>query len=262
MTSPAYIQDPSTQTLQRLSTASPLVNLSGISALEVGEEGLQLQAASGKEEWFCSFVPGWRGLLLVNHGACHVVAGSASYKAGDISLLAKLQAFLDEDRGIEYRVAPNTAPVVLVTGDGMAVLRDRSATENWFLGRLFCAEATAGAISSLLRRLECYAVVRFLLAYSIDKKNLRVLAKRYGVSYTHFRRLCNYALGCSAKAELNNWRLARSLLELVDCKKNSSITEVALKHGYASGSHFSTDVKGQVGVSPRVLSDIFKLAVK
>ena len=244
----------------RLTTALPLVHLPGICALEVGDQGLSLQAAPGKVDWFCSFVPGWRGLFLLDQSACRVVAGSALCKTGDISLLAKLQAFLDEDRGIEIRPAADAVHVVSLQADGMAGLSDRRATESWFLGMLFRAEPVLASISALLRRLECYSLVRFLLAYSADKENLRVLAERYGVSYTHFRRLCNYALGGSAKAELNNWRLARSLLELAAGR--SSVTEVALKHGYASGSHFSNDVRGQVGVSPRVLSDILKLAVK
>jgi len=205
-------------------------------------------------------VPGWRGLLILDPGACHVTAGSALLKTGDISLLAKMQAFLDENRGLEIDTAAEVEPVVSVSGNGMAVLSDRRATEHWFLGKLLCAEPVAGSISALLRRMECYTLVRFLLTYSADKENLRMLAERYGVSYTHFRRLCNYALGCSAKAELNSWRLARSLLEMVE--GGGTVTEVALKHGYASGSHFSNDVKGQVGVSPRFLSDILKLAAK
>jgi AraC-like DNA-binding protein len=234
------------------------VFLHGIAALEVGGQGLCLQSLPGKAEWSCSFVPGWRGVLLLDQRACHVVSGSAACKIGDISVLTKMQALLDEDRGIEIKAGAETVHVVQVAGDGMAVLADRRATERWFLDKVFYAEPLAVLISALLRRMECYSLVRFLLACPDD--NLRALAERYGVSYTHFRRLCNYALGGSAKAELNNWRMARSLLDLA-CG-SSTVTEVALKHGYASGSHFSNDVREQVGVSPRVLSDILNLTDK
>src|SRR5258708_5598981 len=96
----------------RLTTALPLVHLSGICALEVGDQGLRLQAAPGKVDWICSFVPGWRGLFLLDQSACRVAAGSALCKTGDISLLAKLQAFVDEDRGVEVRAAADAVHVV------------------------------------------------------------------------------------------------------------------------------------------------------
>ncbi|MGL6148964.1 MAG: helix-turn-helix domain-containing protein, partial [Plesiomonas sp.] len=78
--------------------------------------------------------------------------------------------------------------------------------------------------------------------------------------YSHFRRLCRHALGSAAKAELRDWRMARSLLDVVEGQEN--LTQVAIKHGYASSSHFSNEIRELLGVSPRGLSNIIQLASK
>lgn len=70
---------------------------------------------------------------------------------------------------------------------------------------------------------------------------MRMLGEDYGVSYTHFRRLCSRALGGKAKSELRNWRMAQSLLNSVEGHEN--ITQLAVNHGYSSPSHFSSEIK-------------------
>ncbi|MEB0140397.1 MULTISPECIES: helix-turn-helix domain-containing protein [unclassified Undibacterium] len=242
-------------------TAGPqLLQLPDLFALEVGGEGLQLVLFQGKNISHICFTPGWRGVVVFDQSPVQISVGSALCQDGDISVLTKLQAFMDADCGLEMNHSMPNARLVSCAGSGLAMLSDRRTIENWFLSQMITEPEQMLAISALLRRLESYALVRFLLTERAEKKNLRELAQSYGISYTHFRRLCNRALGGSVKFELNQWRMARALLDLVDSRCN--FTEVALKHGYASSSHFSNEVRGQVGVSPRGLSDIIKLAGK
>lgn len=231
----------------------------GISALEVGSEGLVLRAAAGKRDWSYAFSPGWRGVILLDRMPFTVTEGCTIWKAGDLAVLAKLQAFMDDHHGLEEKTTRDPG-IVSIHAEGVSVLEDRCSTERWFLDLLFNVTPAAALISGLLRRMECYLLVRFLLSHSNDGESLGVLAKRYGVSYSHFRRLCHRALGGPVKAELKSWRMARSLLDITN--GGGSVTEVALKHGYASASHFSSDVRGRVGVSPRGLSDITNLVMK
>ena len=61
-------------------------------------------------------------------------------------------------------------------------------------------------------------------------------------------------MGAAAKSELRDWRMARSLLDVVE--RQGTLTEVALKHGYSSSSHFSNEIRQLFGVSPRGLTNI------
>lgn len=71
-----------------------------------------------------------------------------------------------------------------------------------------------------------------------------ILVNFYGVSYSHFRRLCSYALGGKVKTELCGWRVARAVLEIIE--GNSDMTTIAHKYGYSSSSHFSAEVKSRL----------------
>ena len=106
-------------------------------------------------------------------------------------------------------------------------------------------------LASFLRRTEWYWLIRFLLNESVNNGKLHELGARYGLSYSHFRRLCRNALGNSAKSELRGWRIARALLDVVE--EGQSLTQVAMRYGYASSSHLSNDIRDAFGVSPRGL---------
>jgi AraC-like DNA-binding protein len=242
------------------SMASPQrVYLQGAFALDVGEEAAQLKVFSRTSDWFCAFPPGWRGLVFVDRIAFQRAAGTIAIKKISCATLARLQAFMDaEDRTERNREEHRNFLSIPTLGTKPPA--DRKAIERWFLALRLNANQDAAALATMLRQTEAYSLVRFLLDNTSDLKNLSALAERYGVSYSHFRRLCNYALGGAAKTELNKWRMARSLLEVVNgCH---SIADVALKYGYASGSHFSQDVRKQVGFSPRDLSDIDNFKVE
>lgn len=201
---------------------------------------------------------GWRGLLLLDRLDLSVSSGRLRFQPLRLEALTKLLAFIDESRDAEQ--APADAHwAMLALGEDEAWV-DRRACEYWFLRQVLQPTEAFSALLSLLRRSESYWLVRFLLAQSVCGDKLQQLGERYGVSYSHFRRLCRNALGNAAKTELRGWRMARSLLDVVEGR--DSLTQVALKHGYASSSHFSNEIKDLIGVSPRGLSNIIQLASK
>ncbi|MCY1441609.1 Invasion protein InvF [compost metagenome] len=97
-------------------------------------------------------------------------------------------------------------------------------------------------------------MVRYLLEQGTGQDSLQMLARRYGVSVSHFRRLCHQALGGATKPALRGWRVARALLESI--REGRSLTEVAQNQGYCSSSHFSREVRELLGVAPSQLGDI------
>src|SRR5450830_375356 len=125
MTTTANNPVPMTSSLLSLRASAEPALLHGIAALEVGGQGLCLQSLPGKADWYCSFAPGWRGVLLLDQKACLVVGGSAACRTGDISVLTKLQALLDQDLGIDVEARAGTMHVVQAAGEGLAALIDR-----------------------------------------------------------------------------------------------------------------------------------------
>ena len=128
---------------------------------------------------------------------------------------------------------------------------------RWSIGSFvnyFEGDQTFAALKAFLRRLETYWLVKYLVSESAQQKKVSDLGDEYGLSYSHFRRVCKAALGNSAESELKVWRAARSLLDVVDGQE--SMTEVAIRNGYASSSHFSTEIKKLFGLSPRAILDL------
>jgi len=122
------------------------------------------------------------------------------------------------------------------------------AVEHWIaLEALRPSEGGADVLDHL-RRQEPYELTRFLLQAELDAVDLKVLARRYGLSYSQFRMLCKRTLGASAKSELNRWRAGRALLGLL--LNGDSVIDAAVANGYASASHISTDIKREFGIAP------------
>lgn len=106
-----------------------------------------------------------------------------------------------------------------------------------------------------LRRRESYGLIKFLLTSIIKASNekkatkIQDLCKEYGVSNSYFRRLCVKHLTSSAKVKLNSWRGAYSVLDIIE--SNQDISFIAYRNGYASSSHFSSDIKANFGLTPK-----------
>ncbi|MDE1715439.1 AraC family transcriptional regulator InvF [Chromobacterium amazonense] len=202
---------------------------------------------------------GWQGLLMLDRVEVQIQAGQLTLRVLKLEVLSKLLAFLDEAQNLK-EVDTRVCAWAALPLEDPSVCEDRKRCEYWFLSQALTPTPAFSEFLSGLRRSESYWLVRFLLAQSAGCSTLQDLGERYGVSYSHFRRLCRHALGSAAKTELRDWRMARSLLDVVEGREN--LTQVALKHGFASSSHFSNEIRELLGVSPRGLSNIIQLAIK
>jgi AraC family transcriptional regulator len=79
--------------------------------------------------------------------------------------------------------------------------------------------------------------------------SLRLVAKEVGMSYSHFSRAFKQSLGMSPTNYIAARRIerARRLLQETDFP----ISEIALRSGFSSQSHFTTSFRRLSGVTPR-----------
>lgn len=199
------------------------------------------------------------GLLLLDRVDVRVIKGTLLFRQLHLEVLRKLLGFIDESRNVNSFDA-NTSRWTSIPLQNTTMMQNRKFFEYWFLQEMWDPSPEFKMLLALLRHNESYLLVRFLLGHTTYYNTLQELGDRYGVSYSHFRRLCSHALGNGAKAELRDWRMARSLLDVAEGQDN--LTEVAFKHGYSSSSHFSNDIKELLGVSPSGFSNIIQLATK
>jgi len=200
---------------------------------------------------FLCLAPGWQGLLVLRPGL-QVLSGSAWVLPLSQTNLFKLQLFIDQGGVPEVRPAPGEPWAVLSEGLGQG--RAAPALESWYLTLALQGDAAYQTFARHLRSSEHYQLLGFLLEQGSGREKLQDLAGRYGVSVSHFRRLCRQALGGAAKSELRVWRTARALLSMAEGA--ASLTDVALEFGYASSSHFSKEIRELVGIAPSSLIDI------
>lgn len=177
----------------------------------------------------------------------------------DVKALTKLQAFIDQALGVKPGIRGQVLGSLMHGANASAALmregKDDAAVVANFLRMAIDDTPEYQEIAASLRRTEAYSMVTFLLQEGQGKK-LEALSARYGVSAGHFRRLFRAELGCSPKSELNDWRLAKAVLAVIE--RQHSVTEVAMAHGYASPSHFSNEVKKTLGLSLTHLLDTQK----
>ncbi|MDX7018381.1 type III secretion protein, partial [Klebsiella aerogenes] len=78
-----------------------------------------------------------------------------------------------------------------------------------------------------IRHSESYWLILHLISYLDEKKsNIAQIGERYGVSGTHFRRLCKRYLGNCGKSQLRSWRAASSILTTLSTVE--SLTQIAV----------------------------------
>ncbi|WP_217896713.1 helix-turn-helix domain-containing protein [Pandoraea sp. PE-S2T-3] len=214
-----------------------------------GDLSLVLQSTHASQSTRLALPAGYCGLLMFGRGQVRVAGGALDYHPLHCDVLVKLLAFMDEARvagPCEAERHESSPTLHHVPVD--ALWTDRRQCEIWFLSQLAAPSDAFCTMLAVLRRGESYKLVRFLLSRSHTGGTLRHMCAKYGVSYSHFRRLCRCALGESAKIVLRDWRMARSMLEVA--QGSDSYTEIALRNGYASSSHFSTEIKELIGMSP------------
>lgn len=202
---------------------------------------------------------GWEGLVVQNDSQ-RLSAGELHVTPVCEATLVKLQAFLDmSDALVDAGQRLDALPWALlpVTGE---IVRSPQRLERWYIGQAMDGTPAYHAFARLLRYHESYGLVRFLLEQGTRSEKLTTLAQRYGVSVSHFRRLCHQALGSAAKPALRGWRTAQALLNM--SLRDGSLTDVALEFGFASSSHFSKEIRELVGFAPSSLADITYLPGK
>ena len=209
----------------------------------------------GEVEYDLKLGPYDTGILGFSGRHIQVKSGSAAVLAADFISLSKLQAFIDVALNVAERNRGND-------WYGFTSLRYRKTLsprlfESWLITQNVRRCEASDRIISLLRNTEWYWIVRFLLEAEQGEMSLKELGAKYGLSVSHFRRLSKAALGNSTKEEMCHWRLARALLDLME--NGGSITDVALKHGYSSLSHFSNEVKTVLGLPPRDIRNSLNL---
>ncbi len=167
----------------------------------------------------------------------------------ELDVLAKLQVFIDQALGVRTsnQGNQNTCASDIDLKD-IKIPVTNHARITWLLKMALVDDEDYRVLANFLRRTETYSLVSFLYQKGNDGEKLNVLSGKYGVSSSHFRRLCRTALGGSVKSELRDWRLAKAILDVIE--NRHSLTRVAMEHGYASPSHFSTEAKQILGVSP------------
>ncbi|MEG2805978.1 helix-turn-helix domain-containing protein [Stenotrophomonas sp.] len=192
------------------------------------------------------------GQRLLRVGARGQVAdGQAAVVLPDTGLVRVL-AHWDHAHGVVQRAASLAAPVAHARVD--LALEVPAVAQAWLIGGLLASREGDGAVDPALAlvlhhlvRDERYGLVRFLLEQG-PQHSIAALAGRYGLSLAQFHRRCRQVFGHSLKRELRTMRAARALLAYPD--RPQSFTHLAADHGYASLSHFCTDIKALIGHSP------------
>ncbi|MGL4978292.1 MAG: helix-turn-helix domain-containing protein [Plesiomonas sp.] len=215
------------------------------------EESITLNFVANGIHSSVTLAASWQGLLLIDRAEVSVQSDCLFWPVR-VEWLVKLLAFIDDAK--EVNQPANRFCWAILPQASFSICQQRRHYEFWFLQQALNPLPEFAQALTLLRGTESYWLVRFLLAQSVYGDTLKDLGDRYGVSNSHFRRLCRQALGGGAKSELRDWRMARSLLDVVE--RQGTLTEVALKHGYSSSSHFSNEIRQLFGVSPRGLTNI------
>jgi len=181
------------------------------------------------------------GVPLPRNSALNAVALAGSG-------MARALAHFDHASNV-LRPAGEPQPVCWVA---QAALEDPDVAAAWLIDQLArgAGQPDDGQAAQLLRHLarsESYGLMRFLLDEG-GENSVAALAQRYGLSSAQFHRRCRQVLGRPLKRELRIQRAARALLAYPG--RARSFTYLAADHGYASLSHFCTDVKSLIGCSP------------
>ncbi|AOJ73545.1 MULTISPECIES: helix-turn-helix domain-containing protein [Burkholderia] len=212
-------------------------------------ECARLDAIFGDESCVVS-IDLFRSALVVIPGDMKIISREGAWRFHEVPVFesAKLLAFLEScaksDCGGREDWSGVSGGAVIYAPSDLSIWK----FDRWLIAHVMGAERDADPLLAFLRAQESYGLVRFLLRERTKAQPVAVLAARYGVSESHFRRLCRRALGRGLKRELRQWRAAQAVLEIVESRE--SMTEVAMSNGFASSSHFSREIKDLFGISP------------
>ncbi|MFL4214736.1 AraC family transcriptional regulator [Enterobacter mori] len=186
-------------------------------------------------------------LLLLNSTTVTVISGTLVLRKVRIEMLSKLIAFIDEAERSSYNSDDDFVYQCIPVES--TLFTKRAHSEVWLLHAHVTKEKWVYSLFNLVRRTEYYDLVRYLLSNYISKSFLYELGKKYGVSYSHFRRLCGYTLCGSVNKELGKWRVVSAIMEIIESRDD--VTTIAYKYSYCSSSHFSWEAKRFFGYTPK-----------
>ncbi|MGF6265257.1 AraC-like DNA-binding protein [Paraburkholderia youngii] len=190
-----------------------------------------------------------KATLIATTAGVKVVSTEGLWRLHKLPLCgaAKLLVFLERNREI---VRPFTAGKRRQREVVIDALGDLTVWnfEPWLISRAVRSDPRDVPLFDFLRAQETYGLVRFLLDEGAGVTSIAALSQRYGVSESHFRRLCRQALGRGLKLELRQWRAAMAVLDVVE--GSESFTSLASRHGFSSSAHFSREIKNLFGFSP------------
>lgn len=209
--------------------------------------------------------------LIVNYETLDVRStNNIQWKMLDVNPLCGLLAFIDLAK--EERDLLNTNHSATANSNKTLATVVKHGSRSWRVIPIeksifdqpeklsnFLIESALGNESSIdfsgaLRRLEPYGLIHYLAKFGTHKASLNELCVAYGLSYSHFRRLCRKTLGDSIKTQLRQWRAVRAVFTLLD--RNLTISDVAYEQGYASPSHITKEIKRVFGMTPTELLNI------
>ncbi|KVN98512.1 hypothetical protein WJ69_34205 [Burkholderia ubonensis] len=159
--------------------------------------------------------------------------------------MMKLCAFLDQGAGVDAQAQTSKDLVAVRLPEGIT----SKNLEPWLIGAVLSGDPRVQPLLQVMRGFEPYRLVRFLLSEHGQVKSVAALGERYGLSKSHFNRLCRQVLGNGVKHELRLWRATEAMLQVFE--RQEAMTVIAYEHGFSSSSHFSREIKQLFGVSPR-----------
>ncbi len=211
----------------------------------ITQNGCEYKAIKG----YCLFFFDKRVRLCVlnNHCAC---------KSIRLESLSGLLVFMDAANGMSEDSGWESHWGMVTTGLNSEHFENDHELKKWVMYNNFKKEKYIQPLLSFIRKSEEYQLVSFLLKNTIGNNTIPIkkLCQMYGLSYSHFRRLCYKALGGPVKGELEKWKVMNTYLDCVEDK--DSLTFHAINNGFSSSSHFSNAIKKFIGYSPRDLKNI------
>ncbi|EFC4873405.1 hypothetical protein [Escherichia coli] len=222
---------------------------------------VQVSWKNGGRELNSISLQGKECVMLMHNVEINVPSGRLPLQKVRLEPLSKLLAFIDEAMNVPSQPVPSqpvpsqpvSQPHFTILTKDFVKLVDKKNSLGHFINNVALHSDDLKPVLALLRCTEGYNLVRFLYKKSSKDITLTLieLGKQYGLSYSHFRRLCKQALCGHVKTNICNWRMAKTILECIENKDD--ITTAALRNGYASSSHFSHEVKIKMGFSLRNL---------
>jgi len=209
--------------------------------ISVGDFPCEINIRLGGENKLVSLIPGWKGLLAMRRLSLKIEKGYLFFHEIDLMIMTKLQSFIDKSMNRKEEKNVSQCDFSLIKTDEISILTSRRELEYWLLRQTLNPQPGMEGFVDLLRSTEWYWLVYFLLDEFTGSNKLQDLGQRYGLSTSHFRRLCRQALGNTTKVALRDWRMGKAVLALID--ENQNLTEIAFEHGYSSLSHFSNEFK-------------------